>query len=182
MEETKSINIKYKYGAIYCYEIIQWNLMHCPLISNCVYIDNINCFEENDETKSFLISIIYNIKKNELIFRCSVFKNFVHTKIENKEKYNSFTIENFTIQFIYFCSLIEDFVVLKPIQYCEMCLKPNYRLFYKRICKDCYIKGIKLKINCEKCITNDKIKVETTIEPEIPKSKLSRFFNFFSFR
>ena len=95
VEEFKSKD-KYKYGAQYCYEIIQWNINHCPLILNCVYIDNINCFQQKEELTTSLISVIFNVKKNELIFRCNLFKNFVYTKFENKQNYELFTIENFT--------------------------------------------------------------------------------------
>jgi hypothetical protein len=150
LEEIKSMDIEYEYAAKYCYDIIQWNLKHCPLISNCVIIDNLNCFQYKIDVIG-ATSILFNVKKNELVFQSNIVENFIYSEIKNKQIYDSFTVEKFKEQFIYFYSLVNKFVRLKEIKYCTYCFCPTYQLTFKQLCKVCHINQINTKINCENC-------------------------------
>ena len=163
--ETKSIdiNIDYeeneciKYGAIYCYDIIYWNLRHCPLNSKAILIDNIRCFDIKHDVKG-AISICFNIIKKELTFSCNILKDFIYQEIKNRVKYESFTIENFTKQFISFFSSVSDFVSLRELQYCNNCHECTYQLTYKHLCNRCHVKSINARhADCIKCKEHKKV-------------------------
>ncbi len=182
--ETKSIdiNIDYdeccRYGAIYCYDIIYWNLKHCLTNSNSIMIDNIRCFDIKSDMKA-CVSIYFNIRKKELTFSCNILKDLIYQEIKNKEIYDSFTIENFTKQFITFSSLVSDFAKLKDLQYCNDCNKATYQLTFKHLCNRCHITSITL-VNCYKCKKEAEIRKTTEISENIKGKKQGRFKRLFS--
>lgn len=153
-----------EYGSKYCYDIICWNIKH--LSTNMVSVDNITCFEPVEGVYGST-SIFFNVKKNEVIFRCNLMHNFICTDIINKKKYKTFTSEDFKNHFIYFYSLINEFMRPKAVRHCDTCLVPSY----KPLCKECYVKNI-LKVDC-----SEKRSPSTSIQPL--NSGLKGFFKRF---
>ena len=151
-----------EYASIYCFNIMSWNIKHCPFTA--VMIDDIRCFDMKGN-----ISVCYNMKKNELKFTLNIIKDNVYQQIIKKEKIDLFTVENFKKHFTSFYISISDFVILKPVEYCNDCSEPTYRLSNNSVCNNCYIRRLK-KVNCNKC-TDIRINVQTQ-----KQSKFKRFF------
>jgi hypothetical protein len=165
--ETKYDLESAKCCSLYCYNIISWNIKHCPISS--VMIDNISCFVMKKNI-SGVVSVFYNRKKEELIFRLSMMKNYDYQEIKNKKKY-SFTVENFTEHFIEFYIIVSIFVDFKAIRYCNNCYKPTYLLTHKELCKECHvisITGVK-KIDCIKCMHQKQSKLKLFINKFLGK-------------
>jgi hypothetical protein len=101
-----------------------------------------SCFEPIDGVYGSA-SIFFNPTKNELTFRCNFMQNFITTEITNKKKYKIFSRQEFMNHFVYFYSLIEKVMSLRPVQYCDTCLAPSY----KERCKECYVKSIVIQHN-----------------------------------
>ena len=135
MERKEEVSNIYEYGAKYCFDIISWNLKH--LSCSNVVVDNLTCFEPLQGVYGSA-SIFFNPNKNELTFRCNFIQHFITTEIINKKKYKIFSRQEFMNHFIYFYSLIEKVMRLKPIQYCDTCLTPSY----KQRCNECYVKSL----------------------------------------
>ena len=146
--ETKG-EINYEYGAKYCFDIINWNIKHLGCSS--VVVDNLSCFEPIEGVYGSS-SIFFNPNKNELTFRCNFMQNFITTEIINKKKYLMFSSQEFMNHFVYFYSLIEKVMKLKPVQYCDICSTPSY----KKKCKECYVKSIVFQDNSSLEILKEK--------------------------
>ena len=150
--ETKKEE-SYKYGAKYCFDIITWNLKNLSC-SSVIIVDNLTCFQPIDRVCGST-SIVFIPNKNELTFRCNFMQNFICTEIINKKKYRLFTIQEFMNHFIYFYSLIDKIMTLKPIQYCNVCLTPTYQ----PMCKQCYVNVIVSHSSSEKVPEKKRSKV-----------------------
>lgn len=159
METKGEVNI-YEYGAKYCFDTINWNLKH--LCCSNVVVDNLSCFEPIHGVYGST-SIFFNPNKNELTFRCNFIQHFITTEIINKKKYKIFSKQEFMNHFVYFYSLIDKVMRLKPVKYCDTCLAPSY----KEKCNECYVKLIVIQHN------------NSSFE-EVKEKKTSRFqFSFF---
>lgn len=152
-----------EYASIYCFNIMSWNIKHCPFTA--VMIDDIRCFDMKGKGN---VSVCYNMKKNELKFTLNILKDNVYQQIIKKEKIDLFTVENFKKHFTSFYISISEFVILKPVEYCNDCSEPTYRLS-NSVCNNCYIRRLK-KVNCNKC-TENRINIQTQ-----KQSKFKRFF------
>ena len=142
--ETKGEVLDYEYGAKYCFDIINWNLKH--LSSSIVVVDNLTCFQPIEGVFGST-SIFYNPNKNELTFRCNFMQHFICTEIKNKKRYKLFSSQEFLNHFVYFYSLIDKFMKLKPVRYCDTCLTPSYQAK----CKGCYVESIVSANQCSSC-------------------------------
>ena len=153
-----------EHGAVYCYNIISWNIKYCPL--STVIIDDIRCFEMKTGVQAGNVSANYN-KQNELTFSLNILcLDFGYKQIKNKQKYSSFTIENFTKHFMDFYLLVSNFVALKPIEFCDHCYIPSYRLSFQHLCINCHIHSLTCTQTCKQ-------------EKKTPK-KQSKFKRIFS--
>jgi ribosomal protein L37E len=159
METKRSSDYDYEYGAKYCFDIINWNLNH--LSSSVVVVDNLTCFQPIEGVFGST-SIFFNQQKNELTFRCNFMQHFICSEITNKKKYKLFSIQEFINHFVYFYSLIDKVMRLRPVQYCDTCLAPSYQAK----CKRCYVESIvSAHHQCSSC--------------ERPAKKKSKFLSWF---
>ena len=166
-EEIKVDFDQLKYGAIYCYNIISWNIKHCPVTS--VMIDDIRCFDMKDDNRG---TVSARYVKNTLIFSLNIFSNCQYREIKNIRKYSSITLETFTTHFIDFYNNVSEFINLKQVQHCYDCFKLTYQLTFKNLCNECHIFNITKRRGCNTCI-------ETKVHPDTTSSKQSKIKTVF---